>query len=375
MGRTIRLIEEITGNKGLTAGISEVSDVELLVSAIPSTTKTAIKRNLGLDEATTDAQLVTLIASEEFGGDGEPFTPVIEPIDIENMQPFKPRTDGGEIDPNVGLIEFLNNPNMQDGYGKGQSGDGEGEPLEGQGGDGEGQGGEGDEEGESKGQGQGEGEGEGDEEGSGSGGSKEDGNGEESEGQGGSDGEEIDGEDESEGEGGSEGRSEEEEQQERVENELLEFGYQSLFMDIKKLLDSVKTEDDDGSFKYLTIDKLDYVDVHKRLYLQSDSLKYEVTVYSNDSIKPQDFQYDVQMGIQQSNNIVGKKPQILIRGVFQAVEKSQGVEADESSYREEMEESEAFDTYNQVYQRMIKQLNKALIKEAERCSKFIENIK
>ena len=61
--------------------------------------------------------------------------------------------------------------------------------------------------------------------------------------------------------------------------------------------------------------------------------------------------------------------------MFQAVEKSEGVEADESSYREKMEESESFDTYNRVYQEMIKKLNKALIEEAERCSKFIENIK
>jgi len=350
MGRTIRLLEEITGNKGLSSGISEVSDVELLVSTIPSTTKTALKRNLGLDEATTDSQLVTLISSEEFGGDGEPFTPIIEPIDIENMQPFTPRTDAGESDPEAGIIDFLDNPEMQDGYGNGQ-GQGEGE-------------GEGDEEG----QGQGQGEGEGDEEGNGSGGSTEDGDGEESEGQGGSDKVVPNGEEESEGQGGSEGRSEEEEQQEKVERELLEFGYQPLFMDINKLLDSVETKDDDGTYKYLTIEKLDYVDVHKKLYIRSNILKYEVTVYSNDSIKPQDFQYEVVMELDKYLE------NFRISARFYVEAKSDAdLEQDEMEKR--TSKSEAFNTFNTLYQNFIKKLNKALIEEAEICSKFIENIK
>jgi len=343
MGRTIRLIEEITGNKGLSSGISEVSDVELLVSTIPSTTKTALKRNLGLDEATTDSQLVTLIASEEFGGDGEPFTPVIEPIDIGSMQPFTPSTDGGGNDPEVGIIDFLDDPNMQEGYGQGQGqGEGEGE------GQGQGQG-----EGEGEGEGQGQGQGEGEEEGEG-------------QGQGEGEGE---GEDDSEGQGGSEGQSEEEKQQEKVEKELLEFGYQPLFMDIKKLLESVQTEDDDGSFKYLTIEKLDYVDVHKRLYIRSDSLKYEVTVYSNDSIKPQDFQFDVLMELDRYLE------QFRVSSRFVVEAKSDSVIEANDMAEERISKSEAFDTFNRLYQKFIKKLNKALMSEAELCSKFIENIK
>ena len=321
MGRILNTLERITNQSGLSAGISDVSDVELLVSTLPTDSKETLKRDLGLDNATTDSQLVSLIASDEFGG-GEPFTPVIEPIDIEGMQPFTPRTDAGESDPEAGIIDFLDNPEMQDGYGKGQG----------------------------QGQGQGQGEGEGDEEGSGSGGSTEDGDGEESEGQ-----------------GGSEGRSEEEEQQEKVERELLEFGYQPLFMDIKKLLDSVKTEDDDGSFKYLTVENLDYVDVHKRLYLKSDSLKYEVTVYSNDSIKPQDFEYECLIDLDKF--LEQFRVSMRYYGNVRLGEK----EVDKAEER--VSKSEAFDTFNILYQKMIKQLNKALIEEAEKCSKFIENIK
>ena len=42
---------------------------------------------------------------------------------------------------------------------------------------------------------------------------------------------------------------------------------------------------------------------------------------------------------------------------------------------EKTSKSEAFDTFNKVYQKFIKKLNKALMSEAEICSKFIENIK
>ena len=67
--------------------------------------KETLKRDLGLDNATTDSQLVSLIASDEFDG-GEPFTPVIDPIDIEGMQPFESAV-GQEDDPNGSIIDFL----------------------------------------------------------------------------------------------------------------------------------------------------------------------------------------------------------------------------------------------------------------------------
>ena len=158
MGRILNTLERISNQSGLSAGISDVSDVELLVSSLPSTTKETLKRDLGLDNGTTDSQLVSLIASDEFDG-GEPFTPVIQPIDIEGMQPFEPIERQGEGEGEGSITDFLDNPNLQDGEGEGEGqGEGEGEG-EGQGegeGEGEGQG-----EGEGEGEGQGEGEGEG----------------------------------------------------------------------------------------------------------------------------------------------------------------------------------------------------------------------
>ena len=119
MGRILNTLERITSQSGLSAGINDVSDVELLVSTLPNVSKETLKRDLGLDNATTDSQLVSLIASDEFDG-GEPFTPVIDPIDIEGMQPFESAV-GQEDDPNGSIIDFLDNPNLQDSEGQGQS--------------------------------------------------------------------------------------------------------------------------------------------------------------------------------------------------------------------------------------------------------------
>ena len=139
-------------------------------------------------------------------------------------------------------------------------------------------------------------------------------------------------------------------------------------MDLKKLLDSYQTEDD-GKFKYLLIDKLKYVDVHKKLYMSSNSIKYEVTVYSNDNIKPQDFQFDIIMEL----DLFLEKFRVSSRFLVQ--EKSDGVMAESDKAEDRVGKSEAFDTFNTQYQKFIKQLNKALISEAEICSQFIENIK
>ena len=108
MGRILNTLEKITNQSGLSAGISDVSDVELLVGSLPNVSKTTLKRDLGLDKATTDSQLVSLISSDEFGG-GEPFTPVIDPIDIEGMQPFEPIEREGEGEGEGSITDFLNN--------------------------------------------------------------------------------------------------------------------------------------------------------------------------------------------------------------------------------------------------------------------------
>ena len=297
MGRILNTLERITSQSGLSAGINDVSDVELLVSTLPNVSKETLKRDLGLDNATTDSQLVSLIASDEFDG-GEPFTPVIDPIDIEGMQPFESAV-GREDDPNGSIIDFLDNPNLQD----------------------------------SEGQGQGEGEGEG----------------------------------EGEGQGEGEGESE---QQEKVENELLEFGYQPLFMDLNKVLNNGFKEEVDGLTKYLLIEELKYVTVHYLCRMDKERLYYNITVYSKENIKPQDFNYEVEAKFRL---FIESEFKVIVK--FFATEKSDELMTESTVFDERLNKTNAFDTFNLEYQKAIKELNKALISEAEICSQFIENIK
>ncbi len=44
MGRILNTLERITNQSGLSAGISDVSDVELLVSTLPTDSKEILKR-------------------------------------------------------------------------------------------------------------------------------------------------------------------------------------------------------------------------------------------------------------------------------------------------------------------------------------------
>ncbi len=321
MGRILNTLERISNQSGLSAGISDVSDVELLVSSLPSTTKETLKKDLGLDNGTTDSQLVSLIASDEFDG-GEPFTPVIEPIDIEGMQPFEPIEREGEGEGEGSITDFLDNPNLQDGEGEGE-GQGEGE-----------------------GEGQGEGEGEGEDDGEGQG--------------------------EGEGEGEGQGEGEGESQQEKVENELLEFGYQPLFMDLNKVLNKGFKEDVNGKTKYLLIEELKYVTVHYVCSMAQDEITYKISVFSSENIKPQDFTYQVKAKFKFVNET---EFSVIVR--FFATEKSDEliIKSEDTRFDEYLNKTNAFDTFNLEYQKATKELNKALISEAEICSQFIENIK
>ena len=134
-------------------------------------------------------------------------------------------------------------------------------------------------------------------------------------------------------------------------------------------MDSNATEGNNGEFDYLTIDKLEYVSVHKKLIMTSNRLQYGITVYSNDSIKPQDFQYEIliELGI--------VLEQFKVIGRLYVVAKSDEVTDLRMSEVIPTEKSNAFNTFNELYQQLIKALNKSLISEAEICSKFIEKIK
>ena len=134
-------------------------------------------------------------------------------------------------------------------------------------------------------------------------------------------------------------------------------------------MDSNPTEGNNSVSEYLTIDKLEYVSVHKKLIMTSNRLQYEITVYSNDSIKPQDFQYEIliELGI--------VLEQFKVIGRLYVVAKSDEVTDLRMSEVIPTEKSNAFNTFNELYQQLIKALNKSLISEAEICSKFIEKIK
>ena len=103
--------------------------------------------------------------------------------------------------------------------------------------------------------------------------------------------------------------------------------------------------------------------------MTSNRLQYEITVYSNDSIKPQDFQYEILIEL----GIVLEQFKVIAR--LYVVEKSDEVTDLRMSEEITTDKSNAFNTFNELYQQLIKALNKSLISEAEICSKFIEKIK
>jgi hypothetical protein len=103
--------------------------------------------------------------------------------------------------------------------------------------------------------------------------------------------------------------------------------------------------------------------------MTSNRLQYGITVYSNDSIKPQDFQYEILIEL----GIVLEQFKVIAR--LYVVEKSDEVTDLRMSEEITTDKSNAFNTFNELYQQLIKALNKSLISEAEICSKFIEKIK
>ena len=327
MGIIINNLETITGQTNLSSGINNKNDAELLVMTLPNTTKESLLRNSGLDLGTSDAQLTNLIYQQEVEGGGEP-TVEIQPIDIEGIKPFEDDREGqgvGQSQVDDDLEQLLNNPNFK--------GDGDGE--------------DGDEEGDGQG-GSGSGDDSDDEEGDGDGGS---GSGDDS------DDEDGDGD----GDGGSpppfdpskfEEQSEEDKFQEKVENELLQFGYQPPYFYLTEEIISAGSEG--------VKEELEYVTLYKTFQKIGDATLFEIT------IKPKNDAFN-----SINLTVTFKNDDIAVICTYIDENKNE-----ETLYRTNIQplKSVASNLFNKAYSEAVNEFNQQLIKEAEKNKKFIENI-
>jgi len=141
-------------------------------------------------------------------------------------------------------------------------------------------------------------------------------------------------------------------------------------MDLNKVLNKGFKEEVNGLTKYLLIEELKYVTVHYLCRMDKERLYYNITVYSKENIKPQDFNYEVEAKFRL---FIESEFKVIVK--FFATEKSDELMTESTVFDERLNKTNAFDTFNLEYQKAIKELNKALISEAEICSQFIENIK
>ena len=327
MGIIISNLETITGQTNLSSGINNKNDAELLVMTLPNTTKESLLRNSGLDLGTSDAQLTNLIYQQEVEGGGEP-TVEIEPIDIEGIKPFEDDREGqgvGQSQVDDDLEQLLNNPNFK-GDGDGEDGDEEGD---GQGGSGSGDDSD-DEDGDSQG-------------GSGSGDDSDD--------------EDGDGD----GDGGSpppfdpskfEEQSEEDKFQEKVENELLQFGYQPPYFYLTEEIISAGDEGIKEELKYVTI-------------LKSLSKIGETTMFFI-HIKPKNDAFNsINLTVNFKND-----------GIEISCTYTDENQDEKMLYRKDIQPQKAMlsNLFNKAYSEAVNEFNQQLIKEAEKNKQFIENI-
>ena len=317
MGIIISNLETITGQTNLSSGINNKNDAELLVMTLPNTTKESLLRNSGLDLGTSDAQLTNLIYQQEVEGGGEP-TVEIEPIDIEGIKPFEDDREGqgvGQSQVDDDLEQLLNNPNFK--------GDGDGE--------------------------------DGDEEGDGQGGS---GSGDDS------DDEDGDGD----GDGGSpppfdpskfEEQSQEDKFQEKVENELLQFGYQPPYF---YLTEEIISAGDEG-----ITEELEYVMLQKKFIADEKQSKYKVKIFpKNNDFK--DFKH-----LLMSVTFEKFGDNSIELEVLYAKEESVA-SALYGNIVETKNKAMASNLFNKAYSEAVNEFNQQLIKEAEKNKQFIENI-
>jgi hypothetical protein len=327
MGIIISNLETITGQTNLSSGVNNINDAELLVMTLPQTTKESLLRNSGLDVGTSDSQLTNLIYQQEVEGIVEP-TVEIEPIDVEGIKPFEDDREGqgvGQSQIDDDLEQLLNNPDFK--------GDGDGEDSDDDGQGGSGSGDDSDDDNDDDGQG-----------GNGSG------SGDDSD----------DGEDES-GNGGSpppfdpskfEEQSEEEKLQEKIENELLQFGYQPPYF---YLTQEVLSAGSKG-----VKEELEYVTIYKSFEKTDGVTFFEI------SIKPKNDAFE---SLKLSATF--KTDVIVITCAYE--DKNKDGKTLYSKYIES-QKATLSNLFNKAYSEAVNEFNQQLIKEAEKNQQFIENI-
>lgn len=308
MGVIITNLETLTGQSNLSAGVNSMNDAELLVMTLPKTTRDSLLRNSDLDSGTSDSQLARLIYEQEVEGVGEP-TIEIEGIDLEGIKPFEDDREGqgvGQSQVDDDLEQLLNNPNFK--------GDGDGE--------------------------------DGDEESDGQGDS--------------SSGEDSDDED-GEGEGGSpppfdpskfEEQSEEDKFQEKVENELLQYGYQPPYF---YLTTEILSAGSDG-----VKEELEYVTLYKTFEKIGDGTVFEIL------IKPKNDAFN-----SITLTVTFKNDNVAVYSAYEDENKD-----GKMLYRKDIQPQKAMlsNLFNKAYSEAVNEFNQQLIKEAEKNKKFIENI-
>ena len=341
-------LEKLTNQSNLKAGITDFDDAVFLVETLPSATKNTLLRQLNLDGSTTNTQLANLIIAEKEGKTIETQEIPNTEIDIETIddEPLGQNITDNEL---KNLIEEdFEDDGDTEGQGKSE-GKREGE------GEGEGQG-----DGEKEGEGEGEAEFEEDGESEGEGGKDGEGEGE---GEGGKDAEgEAEGEDK-----GKEQSEEEKNQEDKVRNELLEYGYQPpYFFLTPELIEK-------GELKKTT----KYVEIVKKFEKQRlfSTTKYSVVIIPRpDNFFVLAFYFAFKQKVNTDINDSETSQFVVDFAVNYTSDVNSGAKELFNQQINTSEKSMFSNLFNKAYGDAIKIFNTQLIEEAEKNQKFIENI-
>lgn len=341
MSSVLREVESLTNQSNLSFGISDMSDAELLVQSLPKEVKDNVKSNLALPQTTSDSELARLIIDNLDNQNLE--RPIetdfdIDDIDIESIKPFEGDAEG-QSSVNLNIEDILDNPELQDMDVSEMNGQGNGDGE----GDGDGQG-VGDSDSDSEGDAQGNGDSEGD------------------------------------GEGQGQGDS----QQEKIENELLDFGYQPLYPYFGEIINNGDLDENDSEKRYSLKKTTDYVDIVNILTLENDKISQFINITNED--------FSLEFGIQASRMSSDTKDFSMSalflfvkseRNDFDVSENDDLNKKTMSDNRVRFDIDEIIDNvrpqqfsneFNSLYKKYITYVNKALISEAEVNQKFLQNI-
>lgn len=331
MSSVLREVESLTNQSNLSFGISDMSDAELLVQSLPKEVKDNVKSNLALPQTTSDSELARLIIDNLDNQNLE--RPIetdfdIDDIDIESIKPFEGDAEG-QSSVNLNIEDILDNPELQDMDVSEMNGQGNG-----------------DSDSDSEGDGQGEGD--------------------------------------SDSEGDSEGQEQGDSQQEKIENELLDFGYQPLYPYFGEIINNGDLDENDSEKRYSLKKTTDYVDIVNILTLENDKISQFINITNED--------FSLEFGIQASR-ISSDTKDFTMSALFLFVKSERNdfdvSENDDLNKKTMSDNRVRFDIdeiignvrpqqfsneFNSLYKKYITYVNKALISEAEVNQKFLQNI-